>query len=96
VPKAADLRSAILSLLGALTALVALVAGIAALLNFQKTRRQNIASLEVARRSGLGTPFESDGHAGASAVGHDQAAAVVNRTGQFRWSEDDSDEAEVA
>jgi uncharacterized protein YjbI with pentapeptide repeats len=45
-----DLRSAILSLLGALTPLVALIAGAVALLNFQETRRQNLASLEVARR----------------------------------------------
>src|SRR5438132_7882214 len=46
----ADLRLAILSLLGALTPLVALIAGIAAVLNFQETRRQNVASLEVMRR----------------------------------------------
>src|SRR5437016_273147 len=46
----ADLRSAILSLLGALTPLVALIAGIAAVFNFQETRRQNVASLDVIRR----------------------------------------------
>jgi uncharacterized protein YjbI with pentapeptide repeats len=45
-----DLRSAILSLLGALTPLLALIAGAAALLNFQETRRQNLASLEVTQR----------------------------------------------
>jgi hypothetical protein len=46
----ADLRSAILSLLGALTPLVALIAGVAALLNFQETRRQNRVSLDITSR----------------------------------------------